>query len=90
MSEKQPHEIAFEQARARMRITGAGGITLPNGQTSERHIPKQDPSKHLKVGRDGVVYIGGPNVKTTTRRESGSVRIIDLGRKASIQKDKAR
>ena len=84
MPEKQPHEIAFEQARARLRVTGAGGVSESKGTNSQNIIVPQNPGKNLTMGRDGIIYVGGRNVKTTTRKDSGSIRILDLGRKKSI------
>jgi hypothetical protein len=86
MPEKQPHEIAFDQARARYRITGAGGVTLPNGSVSKTELAVNPPSKNLIMGRDGVIYVGGRNVKTTTKKDSGSIRILNIGSKENATK----
>jgi len=87
MSKENQYQQAFNDAMSRYRITGAGGVTLPGGHSSAPEPPKQNPSKHVQF-KNGVVTIGGKNIKTKEQREDhSSIRILDYGRPKEDKKD---
>lgn len=86
MSPENPYEQAFNNAKARLRITGVGGVTLPGGHSSAPTAPKQDPSKHIQF-KNGVVTIGGRNVKTKKGKDYSSIRILDYGKPKENKKN---
>jgi len=78
---KLEHEKAFQAAKDRYRQTGAGGVTLPNSDNVKvPEIPNRDPKDNISF-KNGVVVIGGSNVKTTTRKNSGSIQVFDYDKR---------
>lgn len=84
----------FDQAKAKMRQTGAGGIELPNPDLTARPQDpiKVDPKRQVILKGDWVV-VGGKTVKTTSKPKSPiqilgmSAKIID-GIRDATKKDK--
>ena len=79
MSKENPYEQAFKNAMSRYRITGVEGVILPGGHNSVADPPKQNPSKHVQF-KNGVVTIGGKNVKTREQSDYSNIRVLDYGR----------
>jgi hypothetical protein len=83
----------FNQAAARFRQTGAGGVSLPNPDLTRNPVDpiKTDPSRQIILKNDWVM-VGGRNVKNAKPRMSGiqilaaSAKIIDAERKANAAK----
>ena len=94
--EKPPskYEEYFEQAKAKMRQTGAGGISLPNPDpTANPQDPiKTDPKRQIILKNDWVM-VGGKTVGTRRGPKSSiqilgaSAKIID-GIRDAAKKDK--
>jgi hypothetical protein len=87
MSTEKKYTDAFDEARARYRITGAGGVSLPNQSTPARpgaqqaeSTPQIEASKNVIV-KNGVVMIGGKNIKTKDQRDNTHFGIFDYGKK---------
>ncbi len=83
------YEKAFRDAKSKYRQNGAGGVSLPNGDTSHgRYAPSADARNNVTM-KKGVVYIGGKNVKTTdggTRHSN--IHILHYGEKNEVEKEK--
>jgi hypothetical protein len=84
--EKNQYQQTFDAARDRFRITGAGGVTLPGGNSSAPPPPKQNPEKHVQY-KNGVVTIGGKNVQTNKKTDNSSIRIFDYGKPKEDKKN---
>ena len=78
----QYNKQAFDRAKERLRITGVGGVSLPNPDgSSVTGFPKQDPSRHVTFDpKTGCVMIGSRAIKTKQQsKDMGSIRIFDYG-----------
>lgn len=75
------YEQYFESAKAKMRQTGAGGISVPNPDLTLRPQDpiKTDPNRQVILKNDWVM-VGGRNVKTT-RGPRTSVQILSASEK---------
>ena len=79
---KDQYQQSFEQAKDRFRITGVGGVEMPNPiGGSSRATPAQDPTRHVIFDRKtGAVMIGSRAIKTKQQKDHGSIRIFDYGK----------
>lgn len=75
------YEQYFEQAKAKMRQTGAGGIQMPNPDLTARPQDpiKTDPKRQVILKGDWVM-VGGKTVKTG-RGPKSSVQILGASAK---------
>ena len=80
---KDQYQQAFDRAKERLRITGVGGVEMPNpgGFTTVGHTT-QDPSRHVAFDpKTGCVTIGSKAIKTKKQSmNTGSIRIFDYGK----------
>jgi hypothetical protein len=89
----QYNKQAFDRAKERLRITGVGGLSIPNPDgSSSTGFSKQDPSRHVAFDpKTGCVTIGSKAIKTKKpSKDTGSIRIFDYGqpKKDETKKDK--
>jgi len=87
----QYNKQAFDRAKDRLRITGAGGVLMPNPDSAsvQQHI-NQDPARHVSFDpKTGCVTIGSAAIKTKMpSKDQGSLRIFDYGQpKEDSKKD---
>jgi len=76
---QEEYQKAFEDAKTKYRQHGAGGVSLPGtDNATPTEIPVVDPSKNIVV-KGGVVYIGGPNLKITSKQTNSSIKVFDYG-----------
>jgi hypothetical protein len=89
MPEKPPYEDAFNAARSRFRQTGAGGVSLPDRSGAGRvATPAPTDAKMNVIFENGVVKIGGSNIKTKNQKDRSSIVIFDYGKKKDAKADK--
>ena len=89
MPPEQKYEDAFEQARNRYRTTGAGGVSMPggpsaparNGAVQAEAAVVAPPTKNVII-KNGVVMIGGPNIKTKENINDSHYGILNYGKKS--------
>lgn len=89
MPPEQKYEDAFEQARNRYRTTGAGGVSMPGGPSAparngavQAESTVQVPPTRNVIMKNGVVMIGGANVKTKENINDSNYGILDYGKKS--------
>lgn len=89
MPEKTPYEQAFDDARSRFRQTGTGGVSLPDRSGAGRvpEVKPLDPKKNI-IMKNGVIMVGGKNVKTKDQKDGSSIRVFDYGKKEDAKTDK--
>ncbi len=79
---KDQYQQAFDRAKDRLRITGVGGVSLPNpgGFTTQGFTP-QEPARHVAFDpKTGCVTIGSSAIKTKKpSQDQGNIRIFDYG-----------
>ena len=88
MSTDKKYIDAFEEARSRYRITGAGGVSLPGGPATparagapqSESTPQTAAAKNVII-KGGVVMIGGNNIKVRDQRDNSLFGILDYGKK---------
>jgi hypothetical protein len=80
---KDQYQQSFDRAKERLRITGVGGVEMPNpgGFTTTGHTP-QDPARHVAFNpKTGCVTIGSNAIKTKKQSmNTSSIRIFDYGK----------
>jgi hypothetical protein len=92
MPAQNPYEESFKRAKDRFRQTGVGGVSLPSRSAPARPGAPQaetttsNPASKNVIMKNGIIMIGGPNVKTRTQEHNPSIKVFDYGKKEA-QKD---
>ena len=80
--DEQYNKQSFDRSKERMRITGAGGVLMPNPDSAsvQSHIA-QEPARHVSFDpKTGCVTIGSAAIKSKMpSKNQGSLRIFDYG-----------